>query len=81
MPIYKTKAEFLSVFFRPVIERSWKHLKTGGYLCLNMPEEMYEGCKDMLPALHETLEMPLANKYSKTSKGKRKELIYVWKKN
>ena len=81
MPIYKTKAEFLSVFFRPVIERVWENLKSGGVLCLNMPEAMYEGCKDLLPALHETLDMPLYNRFSKTSKTKRKELIYVWKKN
>ena len=80
MPEYKGKAEFLSVFFRPVITESWKHLKTDGFLCLNMPEEMYTSVRDLLPELHETIEMPIGNRFSKFTKAKRAEVIYVWKK-
>jgi 16S rRNA G966 N2-methylase RsmD len=80
MPEYRGKAEFLSVFFRPVITESWKHLKTDGFLCLNMPEEMYEAVKDLLPELHEMLDMAIGNRFAKVCKAKRSEVIYVWKK-
>jgi len=81
MPTYKSKAEFLDTFFRPVIQKSWEHLKTGGHMCLNMPVEMYEAIKDMLPPLLETLEMRISSRFSKTSKKRRSEPIYIWKKN
>jgi len=80
MPHYKSKAEFLSVFFRPVIQNVWENLKTKGYLCLNMPEAMYEAIADMLPVLHDTLQMPLSNRFAKTSTQKRTESIFVWQK-
>jgi len=80
MPMYTSKIDFIMRFFRPVIKNVWENLKTNGYLCLNMPKEMYLALAGMLPDLHETLEMPLSNRFAKTSKEKRSESIYVWHK-
>lgn len=80
MPEYDSKADFLARFFYPVIEASWASLMPGGYLVLNMPEEMYFCIKDMLPPIKEVLQMPIASRFSKTSSEKRYEPIFVWEK-
>lgn len=89
MPAYATKAEFLERFFRPVIGRVWQHLRPGGHMILNMPGEMYEAIKDMLPPLKETLEMRIHSKHPKNaargleigaSGSDASEAMYVWQK-
>lgn len=40
MKDYKTEENFINEFFKPVIINSYKNLKDGGYLVLNMPEKM-----------------------------------------
>ena len=89
MPAYATKAEFLERFFRPVIERVWRHLRPGGHMILNMPAEMYEAIKDMLPPLKETLQMRIHSKHPKNaarglaigaSGSDASEAMYVWQK-
>jgi 2-polyprenyl-3-methyl-5-hydroxy-6-metoxy-1,4-benzoquinol methylase len=89
MPAYSSKQEFLDAFFIPVTMNAWKHLKRGGHMALNIPEEMYDAIKEVLPKIKTHLLLPLSNKHptnaSKVQRlGKedkiRNEIIYVWQK-
>ena len=80
MPEYISKADFLNRFFIPTVTNAWEHLAINGHMCLNMPHDMYEAIKDILPPLLETLDMPIASRFTKFSKAKRCEHIYVWRK-
>ena len=87
MPAYKSKQEFLDNFFFPVTLNAWKHLKRGGNMALNIPEDMYEAVKPLLPKVKHHLLLPLSNRHPTKAKkvqqlGKedkeRNEIIYVW---
>lgn len=89
MPPYKSKEEFLENFFFPVTLNAWKHLKRGGNMALNIPEEMYDAVKPLLPKVTHHLLLPLSNRHPTNAKklqtlGKedkeRNEIIYVWHK-
>ena len=90
MPEYGSKEGFLDKFFRPVVLNAWKHLDRSGHMALNMPKEMYEAVKGILPRVWKRIQMPIANRHptdavagsvigEKNSKA-RSETIYVWKK-
>jgi hypothetical protein len=91
MPQYGSKEGFLEKFFRPVVTNVWKHLQSPGYMALNMPKEMYDAVKDLLPPLHKRLRLPVMSRHptnaskrrkiGETEQGARSEGIYVWKKN
>ena len=89
MPQYKSKQDFLNSFFLPVTLNSWKRLLPGGNMALNIPEEMYNAIKDLLPKIKRTFILPLSNRHPVNAVkiqelGKedkeRHELIYVWHK-
>jgi hypothetical protein len=90
MPQYGSKEGFLEKFFRPVVASAWKHLKSPGYMALNMPKEMYDSVKGFLPPLHKRMQLPVSNRHprnaargetiGKIDKGGRTEGIYIWKK-
>lgn len=90
MPQYGSKDAFIEKFFRPVVESAWKHLKSPGYMALNMPKEMYDSVKGMLPPIWKRLQLPVSNRHprdaargqsiGKVDKGGRSEGIYIWKK-
>lgn len=90
MPAYGSKQAFLEKFFQPVVSNVWKHLQSPGYMALNMPKEMYDAVKDMLPPLHKRLRLPVMSRHptnaakrkqiGETESGPRSEGIYVWKK-
>lgn len=89
MPAYRDKQNFLDRFFLPVIEGAWRHLRPGGHMALNMPEEMYEAVRDHLPPLHRVLVLPLHNRHPTNAARQqslgaadkeRSEPIYVWRK-
>lgn len=89
MPAYKSKQGFLDKFFIPVTLNSWNHLLPGGKMALNIPEEMYNAIKGLLPKIKKTIILPLSNRHPvNTLKGQklgkedkeRHELIYVWHK-
>ena len=90
MPQYGSKEGFLNIFFRPVVINAWKHLRSPGYMALNMPKEMYDSVKGDLPKLYKRLQLPVATRHPtnaamRTTIGehdgkKRSEGIYVWKK-
>jgi hypothetical protein len=93
MPEYAGKEGFLNEFLRPVVERAWSGLESGGFMALNMPEFMYAAVKDMLPPLWGRRKLSVASRHGTNaarrlkigetkaeSKG-RFEWIYIWKKN
>ena len=77
MPEYESKEDFLTRFFVPVVMTAWHYLTVGGYMLLNMPEEMYDCLSGLGPAV-EVLEMPITKRPGciKTIG----EQIYVWHK-
>lgn len=77
MTRYKTKEDWNTTFYRPLITETFKHLSRGGMYCLNVPAEIYD--KNCVPILGEADEkLPLV----KNSRNNGyKEFIYVWKKN
>lgn len=91
MPQYGSQQGFLDKFFKPVVQNSWKHLKPGGHMALNMPKEMYDAVKKDLPPLWKRLQLPIHNRHPGNAgsgkaigsgdKEQRTEGIYVWKKS
>lgn len=84
-PTYKTKEEWHTKFYKPLFERTYKHMKKGGHYCLNVNEEIYKNA--CLPVLGK------ATKKHKLSKEKRikmdgktkskkqsnyQEFVYIW---
>jgi hypothetical protein len=63
MPPYKDKQYFLETFFIPVIKSAWDSLIPGGHMALNMPVEMYEAVRSLLPAVKAAWELPLSNRH------------------
>jgi hypothetical protein len=89
MPEYKSKSEFLIKFFIPVATKAWRHLRPGGNMALNMPEEMYDALKTHIPRRAKRYVMPLKNRHPKNAAVKQglgtedksaKEYIYIWHK-
>jgi hypothetical protein len=90
MPDYGSEEGFLEKFFRPVVLAAWKHLKSPGTMALNMPKEMYDGVKDLLPPLSSRYQLPVMSRHpSNAATGRtigtkdtksRSEGIYVWRK-
>ena len=74
----KTKEQWNNNFYKPLITKTFKYLKKGGYYCLNVPKEIYEKiCIPLLGNAHELI--PLV-KVKRSQNEKYKEYIYVWKK-
>jgi hypothetical protein len=88
MPSYMGKEAFLVEFFRPVVAAAWDGLAAGGHMALNMPEEMYDAVKAMLPPLYKRMELPVSNRHPVNAARGRKigqdtarhEYIYIWRK-
>jgi 16S rRNA G966 N2-methylase RsmD len=91
MPDYGSREGFLERFFRPVVLNAWKYLAPSGHMALNMPKEMYDSVKSILPSVWKRMRLPIANRHptnavegrslgEKDSKA-RSEIIYIWKKS
>ena len=73
----RTKEEWETEFYQPIIEKTYQHLSHGGYYCLNVPITIYE--RVCVKVLGECLiKLPLV-KFSRqiTKYG---ECIYIWRK-
>lgn len=80
MTEYKDNNDFKDSYFIPTIKNSWKYLKKGGVMALNMPEEMY---KILIPLLGKAskIPMPIQNRFAYKKDGAKKhENIYWWRK-
>lgn len=90
MPIYESRDDFLEKFFRPVVLSAWNSLHSPGYMALNIPKEMYDSIKDLLPRFTKRIKLAIANRHptdavlgkdiGDINSKKRSEGIYVWKK-
>jgi hypothetical protein len=74
----KTKEEWDNSFYKPIFEKTFQHLKTGGHYCINIPNEVYENVAFKILGSPFT-KIPLP-KSKRTSSEKYNEFIYVWKK-
>jgi len=75
---YRNHYEWNEEFYKPLIQKTFRHLKKGGNYCLNVPENIYEqGC---LPILGKCSSKILMKKGERNLDGKYKEYIYIWKK-
>lgn len=74
----KSIDEWDEQFYKPIITKTWTHLKTGGHYCLNVPQDVYNRvCLDILGKAHYFIRLV---KSKRTTNEKYKEFIYVWKK-
>ena len=91
MPDYGSKEGFLEKFFRPVVLNAWKYLSSSGHMALNMPKEMYDSVKSILPPISKRMLLSIANRHPTNAVERRtigdkdanarSEIIYIWKKN
>jgi tRNA1(Val) A37 N6-methylase TrmN6 len=85
---YKTLDDWDDKFYIPIMRETWKHLKSGGTYCLNVPVQLYERvCIPILGHAQEQIELkkyqrvlPKQKENAKqTNVGQKyKEYIYVW---
>jgi tRNA1(Val) A37 N6-methylase TrmN6 len=89
MPEYKDREDFNQRFFFPVVEKTWKHLQSGGTYALNIPMDMYDDLKKakLLPKLSKKIPLFIQPRFSNKAVQERsgqtstyKEYIYIWKK-
>jgi len=74
----KTKEEWDEQFYKPIFEKTYKYLKTGGHYCLNIPEEVFrEVAVKNLGNPFAKIPLPKAQR---STGEKYHEFIYVWKK-
>lgn len=67
----KTKQEWINNFYIPIITETFKHLKQGGYYCLNVNQKMYDDFLfNILGQCHK--------KYALSNKTRNNEFIYIW---
>jgi hypothetical protein len=76
--VKKTKEEWNNSFYKPIFEKTFQHLKTGGHYCINIPNEVYENVATKILGNPFT-KIPLP-KSKRTSNENYNEFIYVWKK-
>lgn len=74
----ENKEEWNETFYKPIINRTWKHLKKDGHYCLNVPTEIYKTiCLPILGKYHMRLAL---KKKKRIENAPYKEYIYIWKK-
>lgn len=75
---FKTKDEWNELFYKPIIERTWKHMKSPGYYCLNVPVDIYDSC--CVPVLGNATKKHILKKSQRFREitNPYTEYIYVW---
>jgi len=75
---YKTNSQWNDDFYKPLFERTYKHLQNGGHYCINIPNHIYQDV--CVPILGKCMfQMPM-KKRDRHLNGNYNEFIYVWKK-
>lgn len=74
--VYSSKPEMNEIFYKPLFQKTWTHLKPGGTYCLNVNKEIYDAC--CFPILGEATESFPMKKSQRQNKYM--EWIYVWTK-
>jgi tRNA1(Val) A37 N6-methylase TrmN6 len=77
---YTTKENWDTYFYKPLFEKTFRHLQPNGHYCLNVSPEIYErACVPVLGA--STHAYPLKKSDRRQTRGKKyREYVYVWKK-
>lgn len=75
----KTKEEWDEQFYKPIFEKTYKHLNSGGHYCLNIPEEVFTTVAVKVLGKHRA-KIPLP-KAQRSAGEKYHEYIYVWDKS
>ena len=76
----KNKEEWNETFYKPLLERTWRHLQSPGYYVLNVPQEVYDtACIPILGKASRKIALK-KQKRTKSAANKYEEFIYVWKK-
>ena len=74
----KTKEEWDEQFYKPIFEKTYKHLSSGGHYCLNIPEEVFKTVAlKVLGKPQAKIPLPKAQR---SAGEKYHEYIYVWNK-
>lgn len=83
----QTKDDWDNNFYRPIFEKTYRHLKRGGTYILNVPKEVYERvCIDLFGKANELIPLKIKKRgKSSTKTGKvfdidYQEFMYVWNK-
>jgi len=74
----KNYDNFNEQFLKPVIEKTYKHLKKGGTYILNIPADIYKYVKTILGSATSKILLKKAQRTG--AGGGYKEYIYIWKK-
>lgn len=74
----KTKKEWEDDFYKPIIVKTWKHLKWGGKYCINIPISILPIFESILGKPDEIIELKTSSNRVKLNKKSYKEFIYVW---
>jgi len=73
---YASKKEMNEKFYKPLFEKTYAHLKPGGYYILNINKEIYESvCLDLLGSAHEQFSLKKSKRQNDYT-----EYVYVWNK-
>lgn len=73
---HKHPNDWNETFYKPLFERTYKHLKKGGHYCLNIPENIYEDvCVQLFGKCEKKI---LLKKGERNLNGNYKEFIYIW---
>ena len=75
---HKNKEEWNETFYKPLIQKTFEHLKKGGKYCLNVPVDIYENC--CIPVLGKYTTKISLKKGERNIGGNYKEYIYIWEK-
>jgi hypothetical protein len=74
---YSSKKDMNENFYKPLFEKTFKHLKPGGYYILNINNEIYESvCLNLFGSADEYFSLKKSKRQNNYS-----EYIYVWHKN
>jgi 16S rRNA G966 N2-methylase RsmD len=65
MPVYKSKSDFLEIYFKPTILNVWTNLPNGKYMVLNMPQEMADSLKGIIPEPVDIWELSIKDRHSR----------------
>jgi len=71
-----TKEEWDEQFYKPIFQKTYKHLSSGGHYCLNIPEEVFSSVAVKILGKPQT-KMPLP-KAQRSAGEKYHEYIYIW---
>jgi hypothetical protein len=74
----RTKDAWINDFYGPLFMKTFDGMKSGGYYCLNIPEEVYKAVA--LPLFGRPSHRVQMPKYKRHQSEEYKEWIYVWKK-